>query len=220
MYTVEFPALQADLTQLLSRVLSGEEVIISQAGTPIARIVPIADQSLPRIPGLDRGKVVISPDFNEPIPKSSGLYEIDFYAWTQEQVKFLQDRAWERLDISNLVEEIESLGKQQRQELRNRLGVLLGHLLQWEFQPENRSKSWVATIREQRCQVSDLLEENPSLKPYLPEALEKAYQYGLALAVRETSLSYKDFPQECLYEVEQVLNSSFFPGQSLESDPL
>ncbi|HAZ44053.1 MAG TPA: antitoxin [Cyanobacteria bacterium UBA11369] len=69
MYSVELPELQADFTQLLRRVLSGEEVIISQAGTPIARIVPIADQSLPRIPGLDRGKVVISPDFNEPLPE-------------------------------------------------------------------------------------------------------------------------------------------------------
>ena len=69
MHTVEFPELQANLTELLRRVLSGEEVVISQGGTPIARIVPIADQSLPRIPGLDRGKVVISPDFNEPLPE-------------------------------------------------------------------------------------------------------------------------------------------------------
>ncbi len=145
--------------------------------------------------------------------KTSELYETDFYAWTQEQAKFLQDRKWDFLDIANLVEEIESLGKQQRQELRNRLGVLLGHLLKWEFQPESRSKSWIATIREQRCQVSDLLAESPSLKPYLPEGLEKAYQYGLALAVRETSLDYEDFPPECPYNLEQVLDAEFFPGE-------
>ncbi|HEY9742417.1 MAG TPA: DUF29 family protein [Coleofasciculaceae cyanobacterium] len=52
--------------------------------------------------------------------KNSGLYETDFYAWTIEQAKFLKDGVWDCLDISNLVEEIESLGKQQRQELRNR----------------------------------------------------------------------------------------------------
>jgi hypothetical protein len=150
--------------------------------------------------------------------KTSGLYETDFYAWTIEQAKFLKDGVWDCLDISNLVEEIESLGKQQRQELRNRLGILLGHLLKWEFQPSHRSKSWLATIREQRRRIVDLLEESPSLKPYFPEVLEKAYQDGVDLAVRETSLDYKDFPQECLYSIEQVLDSSFFPGQKLESD--
>jgi hypothetical protein len=47
-----------------------------------------------------------------------------------------------------LVEEIVSLGRQQKQELRNRLGVLIGHLLKWDYQPELRGKSWKATIRE------------------------------------------------------------------------
>ncbi len=47
----------------------GEEVIISQSGTPIARIVPFSQQPLPRIPGLDHGKVVIASDFNEPLPE-------------------------------------------------------------------------------------------------------------------------------------------------------
>lgn len=69
MYSVEFPEVQADLAELLRRVLSGEFVIISQAGTPIARIVPITEQSLPRIPGLDRGKVEIAPDFDTPLPE-------------------------------------------------------------------------------------------------------------------------------------------------------
>ena len=151
--------------------------------------------------------------------KTSELYETDFYAWTIEQAKFLKDGVWDYLDISNLVEEIESLGKQQRQELRNRLGILLGHLLKWEFQSSHRSKSWLATIREQRRRIVDLLEESPSLKPYLPEVLEKAYQDGVDLAVRETSLNYNDFPEQCLYSLEQVLDSSFFPSQKLESDP-
>ena len=150
--------------------------------------------------------------------KNSELYQTDFYVWTIAQAKCLKDGTWDCLDISNLVEEIESLGKQQRQELMNRLGILLGHLLKWEFQPSHRSKSWFATIREQRRRIGDLLEESPSLKPYLPEVLEKAYQDGVDLAVRETSLNYKDFSQECLYSLEQVLEFSFFPGQKLESD--
>ncbi len=148
----------------------------------------------------------------------SALYQRDFYAWTQEQAKLLQEGAWEHLDVANLVEEIESLGKQQRQELRNRLGILLGHLLKWEFQPSKRSKSWFVMLREQRREILDLLEESPSLKPYLPEALQKAYQAGLDLAVRETPLTDQDLPVECPYSLEQVLDSAFFPGQPVEPD--
>jgi hypothetical protein len=87
----------------------------------------------------------MTPELNA-IAATSNLYDTDFYAWTQEQAKLLSQGAWERLDIPNLVEEIESLGKQQRQELRNRLGILIGHLLKWEFQAERRSKSWFVTI--------------------------------------------------------------------------
>lgn len=136
-------------------------------------------------------------------------YEVDFYAWTIQQVKFLQEEKWNCLDVPNLIEEIESLGKQQRNELTNRLGILLGHLLKWEFQPSHRSKSWLSTIREQRRQALRLLKQSPSLKPYLQEAIVEAYESGLDLAVGETPLDYKDFPQECPYSQEQILNPDF-----------
>lgn len=80
MHNVELPQLQADLAELLKQVLLGEEVIISQAGTPIARIVPIDEKSLPRVPGLDFGKVTIAADFDAPLPDdvlNDFLYPID-----------------------------------------------------------------------------------------------------------------------------------------------
>lgn len=94
----------------------------------------------------------------------------------------------------------------------------MGHLLKWEFQAEIRSKSWFATIREQRREILELLEESPSLRPYLPEALTKAYPAGLDLAVRETSLDYKDLPALCAYSLEQTLDTAFFPGQALDAN--
>jgi hypothetical protein len=61
---------------------------------------------------------------------TTNLYETDFYAWTQEQVSLLKTQQWKELDTVNLIEEIEALGRKERQELRNRLGILLvGHLL-------------------------------------------------------------------------------------------
>ena len=68
-------------------------------------------------------------------------YETDFYAWTIEQADLLHNQQWQHLDLENLIEEITSLGKQQRQELRNRLSILLAHLLKWEYQPQKRSRS-------------------------------------------------------------------------------
>jgi len=140
------------------------------------------------------------------------LYDTDFYAWTLEQSRLLQSGNLQDLDIENLVEEIESLGKQQRQELRNRLGVLIGHLLKWAYQPEKRSKSWRSTIREQRKEVLELSKENPSLKSYLPEAITSAHESGLALVVRETPLDYEDLPVECPFSLEQIFDLTFPEG--------
>lgn len=148
---------------------------------------------------------------NPDIPLTTSLYETDFYAWTQQQAKLLLEGRWHQLDVTNIIEEIESLGKRERQQLRNRLGVLLGHLLKWQFQPTNRGKSWLATIREQRRRLMILLEENPSLQPYLSEGLAIAYALGTDLVVRETPLDYGDLPETCPYTWEQAIDPEFLP---------
>lgn len=136
--------------------------------------------------------------------QTTNLYDQDFYAWTQQQAELLRSGKLEGLDIENLVEEIESLGKQQRQELRNRLGVLLGHLLKWRYQPEARSRSWTGTIREQRQEIKRHLKENPSLKPYLLEAIEIGYEKGLALLERETLVDLSQVPPTCPFSEAEI----------------
>jgi prevent-host-death family protein len=56
------------LSRLLSRVESGEEITISKAGRPVARLVPIAHQVAKRIPGSAKGKIIIGEDFDAPLP--------------------------------------------------------------------------------------------------------------------------------------------------------
>ncbi|MBD2506788.1 DUF29 domain-containing protein [Nostoc muscorum FACHB-395] len=143
---------------------------------------------------------------------ASHLYETDFYTWTQEQVSLLKTQQWDQLDTVNLIEEIETLGRRERQELRNRLGVLLGHLLKWQFQLEKRSNSWLSTIREQRVQIKLLLQDSPSLKPYLDEVFLSVYELGLALAIRETELGEQVFPEICPYTLVETLNPEFLPN--------
>ncbi len=138
--------------------------------------------------------------------QTATLYDQDFYAWTQCQVELLRAGQLGELDLDHLIEEIESLGRQERKELRNRLGVLLGHLLKWHYQPEARSKSWRATIQEQRQEIRRHLKENPSLKPYLLEAIEIGYEKGLNLVDRETPLDPKQLPQSCPFSEAEMFD--------------
>jgi Domain of unknown function DUF29 len=149
---------------------------------------------------------------------SKSLYDTDFYAWIQEQAKLLKYQEWNKLDLPNLIEEIESLGKQQRAELRNRLKVLIGHLLKWEYQAERRSRSWLMTIRVQRRDTQEFLDENPSLKPYLQEALQKIYESGRDLAAGETNLPLKIFPKNCPYTLAEIFRDRFYPGEPATDD--
>ena len=57
------------LSRLLERVRQGEEIVISKAGTPIAKLSPIQQRPTRRVPGMDKGKVVIHPDFDDPLPE-------------------------------------------------------------------------------------------------------------------------------------------------------
>jgi Domain of unknown function DUF29 len=147
---------------------------------------------------------------------TSSLYDTDFYAWTQQQAFLLQERQWHQIDLENLIEEIESLGKQQRRELRNRLSVLLGHLLKWNYQAQHRSRSWLATLRIQRLDIEALLQENPSLKPDLEDILSQAYLRGIELAIRDTDLPSHTFPAACPYTLSDILDHHFYPGESSE----
>lgn len=140
-------------------------------------------------------------------------YDVDFYAWTQEQAKLLKARQWDAIDVENLIEEIETLGRQERRELRNRLAVLLGHLLKWQFQPEQPSRSWQATIREQRRKINDLMQESPSLPSSIADILSTAYEDGIDLAVQDTNLPDEIFPATCPYTLEQMLDRAFLPAK-------
>jgi prevent-host-death family protein len=57
------------LSRLVERVEAGEEITIARAGRPVARLVPIRRASEPRPLGLWKGKVVIAPDFDDPLPE-------------------------------------------------------------------------------------------------------------------------------------------------------
>lgn len=142
----------------------------------------------------------------------TNLYDKDFFAWTQQQAKLIKDKAFNKLDIVHLFEEVEDMGNRHSDELEIRLEVLLMHLLKWKYQPQLQSNSWKYTIKEQRKRVALRLKKMPSLKNKLPELFLEAYDLSRGDAVMETGMNESEFPEHCEWNIEQVLNDEFFPN--------
>ncbi len=138
-------------------------------------------------------------------------YEQDFYSWTQEQAALLRAGRLTDLDIENLIEEIETMGRSEKRELESRLTVLLLHLLKWKYQPERRGKSWNLTIKGQRIEYINVLTDNPGLKSQLETIFESAYKLALVKASSETGIDEDVFPSSCPWTFAEVTNPAFYP---------
>ncbi|BCX18776.1 MAG: hypothetical protein KatS3mg117_2458 [Geminicoccaceae bacterium] len=145
------------------------------------------------------------------------LYEQDFHRWCLDQAAALKKLAAMRanlavpLDLENLAEEIESLGKSQRRELVSRYQVLLLHLLKWRHEPRRRSRSWRSTIATQRLEIARLLRQNPSLRARRVEELADAYEGARTLAAIETGSPLSTFPETCPFTLDQIEDPEFLP---------
>ena len=143
-------------------------------------------------------------------------YDSDFLKWTERQTALLRQRAAGQLpnegeiDWLNLAEEIESVGANQKREVRSRLKRLCQHLLKWRYQPEHRSRSWSTTIYLQRDELQDLFKDSPSLRPFAKDALASAYVNGRQAAEAEAGLL--NLPDDmCPWSLDQVLDFQFLP---------
>jgi len=139
------------------------------------------------------------------------LYETDFYGWVQNQAGVLRAGNFASLDLDNLIEEIEDMGKNRHRALASRLEVLLAHLLKWRFQPKRKGNSWEFTIKEQRKRIALLLKKNPSLTSVLDEAFEEAYEFAISSAAQETGIDESTFPSQCPWTFEQAIDTNFWP---------
>ena len=145
------------------------------------------------------------------MPEGS-LYDRDFYAWANEQAALLRAGKLSQADIEHIAEEIESMGRTEKRELVSRLTILLLHLLKWQYQPLPQGASWRKTIRIQRHDIADHLDDNPSLKPVIPEAIERAYRKAVDEAELETGMPEGTFPTACLWSFEEMMNPEFWPN--------
>jgi hypothetical protein len=147
---------------------------------------------------------------------NADLYDHDFYAWTQEQAALLREGAVHDLDVTNLAEEMESLGKSDRRALGSHLRNLVLHLLKWHAQPTGRhpGPSWRSSIRNARAEIAVLLDDSPSLRREVPGLLVRWYPLARLDAADETGVPLATFPDTCPWTPAQVLDDAFWPEAS------
>jgi hypothetical protein len=147
-------------------------------------------------------------------PKATKIqqeYAKDFYAWALHNAALIRSGKFSEVDIEHVAEEIESMGRSDKSKLTNRLGILMTHLLKWQYQPNRQSRSWLLTIKEQRIRAHNLLRASPSLKYDIEQSLENAYEIAVIMAAKETGLEESVFPKKCPFSFAQCLNSDFLP---------
>jgi hypothetical protein len=136
--------------------------------------------------------------------KMAQLYEQDYSQWAETMADLLESGKFTELDIENLVEEVRDLSKRERDRLLSSLRLIVHHLLKWDYQPQQRSRSWQGTIERERANINLYLKDSPSLKRYLiDESLSKIYPTARADGFRETGLA---LPDTCPYGIDEVLN--------------
>ena len=141
-------------------------------------------------------------------------YEEDLSAWSYEQASLLRTRQSDGLDWDNLAEEIEWMVGRDRRELKNRLRIILVHLLKWQGQPGKRGTSWRKSLRTQRGHIRDLLQQSPSLRRLVPELVREAFPDAVKDAVDETGLPPDRFPVDCPYTSDDVLREEYLPDET------
>lgn len=139
------------------------------------------------------------------------LYEQDFYLWIENTAKKLREGRFAEIDLENLVEEIESMGRSERRAIESNLIVILIHLLKYKYQPDKRTNSWLSTIFEHRRRLQKNFQESPSLKTYFLEVFPESYQAARQQVALETGLLVDTLPIDSPFTTDECLNQDFLP---------
>lgn len=140
--------------------------------------------------------------------KTRQLYDEDFYVWTEAQAELLRKRRFEALDLDNLIEEVEALGRAEKSTVLNNASVILEHLLKLQYSPAREPRNaWRASVREHRRRLRRDL--TPRLRQILGAELPTLYSEIRA----DTAALLRDYgeraaadalPADCPYALDQI----------------
>ncbi|PZV01448.1 MAG: DUF29 domain-containing protein [Leptolyngbya sp.] len=146
--------------------------------------------------------------------KSKPLYDQDYQLWLEDTVAHLKSRNFDAIDLENLIEEIESLGRSDKQSLNSYLKRLCEHLLKlsyWETERDRCFLGWDREIENFRQEVQEILADSPSLRNRLGERYSAEYTKGRRLFLKVSNLDSERIPERPCFSLEQALDDDWLP---------
>lgn len=131
-------------------------------------------------------------------------YEKDFVMWSEQQAQFLKEKKFESLDIDNIVDEIESLGKRDKFKIE----CLLTRLFETKLKRKHTLKDecyrgWDIEVVHLEAEIKDLLDDSPSLCNYLHEISFECYKDAL----RQVNIIYEFYDFSRGLDTEEIVNN-------------
>ncbi len=144
-------------------------------------------------------------------------YDDDFYAWTQHQAKVLREMFTtdNRFDREHVAEEIEDLGKSERNAVRSQIRRIIEHLLKLSYSPAAAPRfGWIETVRDARQELSDRI--TPTLRRDVEANLNNLYVDARERA--EASFRHHGeptaadaLPKVCPYSLDEIFSGTWYP---------
>ncbi|GFE70145.1 DUF29 domain-containing protein [Chroococcus sp. FPU101] len=141
------------------------------------------------------------------------LYEQDYMLWIEATTNQLKSKDFDHLDLEHLIEEVESLGIEQRHKVDSYLRQLLLHLLIYQYWTQEKAycaREWRGEITNFRNELETLFESR-TLYNYFLEKIDLIYLKARRQAMIKTDLPTTTFPEKCPYTPEDIMNFNFFP---------
>ncbi|MEG3438289.1 DUF29 domain-containing protein [Pannus brasiliensis CCIBt3594] len=149
------------------------------------------------------------------------LYDRDYVLWTEKTAEQLRQKNFAEVDWENLIEEIESMGRSERQAVVSLLTVLIEHLLKlayWESERERNARHWIVEIATFRSRLDQKI-ETTTLANHARDSFEKAYLVARKTMIDARIVAKDSIPVEPFFSVaggaplasEQALDADWFP---------
>lgn len=150
---------------------------------------------------------------------STELYETDFYSWTRQQARELRGLARSRwngpLDLRHLAEEVEDLGKSERDAVRSHLRTVIEHCLKLEYSPTRAPRGdWLVSVTHARVALQDKLTR--TLRRDAAVHLDRIYgqarmQAAAGLRAHGEIEAARALPEACPYPLDRLLADGWWP---------
>jgi hypothetical protein len=147
-------------------------------------------------------------------PPAGDLYQDDFVLWAERQAATLRARRFDELDLENLIEEVEDLGRRERDMVESHVETILEHLLKLAlFHADRPRRGWLVTVDRQRAKLARKL--TTTLRNHLEAELPALYagvRRPVARQLENDAVALDALPPTCPYSLDQVLDLDWYPA--------